>query len=274
MGRSDSGQVFLGGACGTTAWRKQIAIPLLEAAGVSYYDPQLGSGEWTQSCEAAEMRAKAAADVLLFVIGGETRGVASIGEAAYYLGAGRSVALAIVDVGEGASIGGSCVDSHERDDLNRGRIFVRTMARQHGVPVFDDVESAVRYAIEMTRERKAPMSAERLRAILSEVRFKQSRFEVEEAAGGFLIQLCGPETDTVTGQQRVYRGRRWYVEAGSGRSAVVRTAFLAAQTWQEHEAREMFQYRGARLFGPHFEADALVRLCEAGGADVGGADEH
>jgi hypothetical protein len=147
-------QVFLGGACGTTTWRRDIAIPLLEAAGVTYHDPQLGVGEWTEACEAEEMRAKDEADVLLFVINAETRGVAAVAEVAYYLAAGRRLALAVTDVPEGARIGGLTLGAVECADLNRGRIFLRTMARQHGVPVFADVESATLHAIRLVKQSK------------------------------------------------------------------------------------------------------------------------
>ena len=37
-------KVFLGGACGKSTWRKDIAIPLLEKAGVAYFNPQVD--EW------------------------------------------------------------------------------------------------------------------------------------------------------------------------------------------------------------------------------------
>src|SRR5262245_51629523 len=94
-----AGQVFLGGACGETDWRRQIAIPLLERAGITYFDPQLGAGEWSPDREAAEMQAKAAADVLLYVVASNTRGVATVAEVAYALGAGQTVSLAITDIG-------------------------------------------------------------------------------------------------------------------------------------------------------------------------------
>ena len=121
-------QVFLGGACGKTTWRQDIAIPALEAAGITYCNPQLGIGEWTTKHESIEMDAKSAADVFLFVIDGQTRGVASVAEVAYLLAEQRPLALAITDISEGQHIGDQIVDAMERDDLNRGRIFVRTMA--------------------------------------------------------------------------------------------------------------------------------------------------
>ena len=72
--------VFLGGACGCTTWRKEIAVPLLEAGGVTYYNPQVE--DWNPDLMAAEMYAKKHCKVLLFVINDETRGVASMIEAA------------------------------------------------------------------------------------------------------------------------------------------------------------------------------------------------
>jgi hypothetical protein len=258
-----SKQVFLGGACGRTSWRQQIAIPALEAAGISYYDPQLGIGEWTEAREAAEMKAKAEAEVLLFVVSDQTRSVASIGEAAYLIASGRPLALAVRDVPEGAVIDENPVTPAERGDLNRGRIFLRTMARTHGVPVFESIPDAVDYAIQLVRDHGAPLTTERLCAILDEVHFKQSRFLVEECGSGFLMQLCCPETDVETGSEQEYLGRKWYIDRLASRSAVVHTAFLAVLTWQEHEARHWFTYRGEPVFGPHSDVDGLVSLARS-----------
>src|SRR5215472_10456384 len=111
-------QVFLGGACGATDWRRRIAIPLLEQAGVTYYDPQLGIGEWTPAREATEMQAKEAAEVLLYIVSSQTRGVATCAEAAHALGSGRTVSLAVADIGPCDLIDGNVLSKHERDDLN------------------------------------------------------------------------------------------------------------------------------------------------------------
>ena len=71
-------QVFLGGACGLTTWRKDISIPLFEAAGVTYHDPQMPLGAWKEDDQFEEMDRKDACLVQLFVINGATRGVASV----------------------------------------------------------------------------------------------------------------------------------------------------------------------------------------------------
>jgi hypothetical protein len=52
------------------------------------------------------------------------------------------------------------------------------------------------------------------------------------------------------------------------RSELVQTAFKAVLTSIEHEAREQFTYKGARVFGPHFDIEALVSACRASQLDV------
>ncbi len=140
-------QVFLGGTAGNSTWRKDIAIPLLEAAGVTYFNPQLGVGEWTPAHQQIEAKAKEAASVWLYVITGETRGVASLVEAAYCIGHGDKIALVVVDIEPDTLFDGLPLGEQERKDLNRGRSYLREVAEQNKVPVFTDVEAATRHAV-------------------------------------------------------------------------------------------------------------------------------
>jgi len=39
--RGQGKEIFLGGSCNPTTWRKDIVIPTLEAMGVPYYNPQV-----------------------------------------------------------------------------------------------------------------------------------------------------------------------------------------------------------------------------------------
>jgi len=255
-----TGQVFLGGACGGTDWRRQIAIPLLERAGVTYFNPQLEIGEWTPAREVVEMEAKSAADVLLYVVAANTRGVATVAEVAHALGTRRRVSLAITDIGPDDRLYGTIPGCAERDDLNRGRVFIRTMAQKAGVPVFREVESAVRHAIQMLQGKESTLTTEDVRAVLSKVGFKDGRFLVEVSDGGFLMEFVCEEPDVATGAVQTYHGRKWHISWEATPSDIVRTAFKAVVTWQEHEARERFTYRGVPVFGPHCDVDALVHL--------------
>lgn len=246
-------QVFLGGSCGSSTWRQKIAIPILEAAGVTYFNPQLGVGEWTEACQEAEMKAKAEADVLFFVINHETRGVASIAEAAFYLGTHRALSLVVTDVGPEFA-------AEERKDLNRGRIFIRTMAEDKRVPVFTDEASAAHHAVELARAAVERLTVPRISEILAAVEFKTGGFSVEEIDDGFLIQLSSEEADVEGGERQLYAGRKWHISPSATESEIVQTAFKAVATWQEHEARDQFRYKGARPFSPHFDVEGLVEL--------------
>ncbi len=243
-------RVFLGGSCGATRWRKEVAIPRLDAAGLEWFDPQEAQGGWSAAeHEARDMREKARADVLLFVVDGSTRGVASLAEISHLLAAGRPLALAVVDVPEGAHIDGRLIDEGERADLNRGRLFVRTMAKEHGVATFSDVAAAVDHAISLGQAR-APLDLAALGGILSEVECGDLRFvAVAEEGALYLLVERGEQC-----------GRRWLIDPRATPGEVVQTALKAVLTWQEHETRETFHYRGARVFSPHLEMDALVGL--------------
>jgi raw len=147
-------QIFLGGTAGNSTWRKDIAIPMLEEAGVTYFNPQLGVGEWTPAHQALEAKEKETAAVWLFVITGESRGVASLVEAAYRIGKGGGIALAVMDVGEDALIDGQEISKAERKDLNRGRAYLREVAAQNGVPVFEDISAATQYAVGLVKNNR------------------------------------------------------------------------------------------------------------------------
>ncbi|MBM3735833.1 MAG: hypothetical protein FJW39_08615 [Acidobacteria bacterium] len=237
-------QVFLGGSCGSTTWRRDVAIPILRQAGVTYYDPQLPPGTWTEADEVRDVQAKAAARVLLFVVSGETRAVASLCEVAYLIGQGRPLALAVEWIPEPAT----WLSAFEREDLNRGRMFARTMAERHQVPVFTGAAEAARHAVTLVRALTDPLTLEVVLALLSEVEFPGVRFTAEPALDGFFVRVLGPDK---------MEGRNWWIPATISRSDLIRTAFKAAITWTEHEAREMFRFRGDTVFGPHIDVERL-----------------
>ena len=254
-------QVFLGGACGTTTWRRDLAIPALRAAGVPFHDPQLPVGAWTPAQEPAEMAAKDRCDVLLWVIAPDARCIASVAEAAYYLAAGRKLALAMVDVPPGARIDGRPIADAECNDLNRGRIFVRTMARLHGVPVWPTIEQAVRHAIELAQRPRWTTAA--LAAVLADVQFGAARFLTGGEDTGQLpwLQIEAQVQDGTI--PRTMTGRRWPIAKDATPGEVVQTALKAALAWQEHEVREQFRWRGRPVFSPHHELAGLHAQCIA-----------
>ena len=160
--------VFLGGACGCTTWRKEIAVPLLEAGGVTYYNPQVD--DWHPDLMAAEMYAKKHCKVLLFVINDETRGVASMIEAAalmkkslstnaYKMDGQRSMhqdmVLVLQDIDETRVVEGDRLNPKEIKDLNRGRMFLKDLADAgDDIQLFTNIRNAVQFLVEMRREKR------------------------------------------------------------------------------------------------------------------------
>lgn len=134
-------QVFLGGSCNPTTWRHDVAIPALEAADVAFYNPQVD--DWHEGLVKLEADAKAESEVLLFVIDGQTRAIASILEATEYTVAGRNVALVIEDIEDGTEVDDQVITGRELKDLNRARAYLRDLADRHdNVTVFETVEAA------------------------------------------------------------------------------------------------------------------------------------
>lgn len=256
-----SKQVFLGGACGRTTWRKDIAIPILEEAAVSYHDPQMGVGEWSLDDEAGEMLTKDEADVLMFVVSKETRGVAAVAEASYLIGANAKVAICLQMMEAGVEIEGKVLDQYECDDLNRGRAFLKSMGERHNVPLFDNVKETTEYAVSLVQNASKKLSLAQMEKIIGRLEFKGLDFNVEQAEAGFFVWVSCKEECAYSKEDTIQMGRKWFVPDDTKRSEVVQTIFKAVMTWQEHEAREFFKYEGHRIYGPHFKVNELVELC-------------
>ena len=71
-------KVFLGGTCNESTWRNEL-IPLLEKAGVEYFNPVVD--DWTPECQEEEYCQKEICDIHLYLITKKMKGVFSIAEA-------------------------------------------------------------------------------------------------------------------------------------------------------------------------------------------------
>ena len=139
-------QVFLGGSCNPTTWRKDIAIPRLEAEGISFYNPQVE--DWHEGLVQLEAEAKAESEILLFVIDKDTRAIASILEATEYTVAGRNVFLVVDNMVDGVEVDGEQITGRQLKDLNRARAYLRDLASRHSnAMVFETIEQAVHAAV-------------------------------------------------------------------------------------------------------------------------------
>lgn len=148
-------QVYLGGSHGKVDWRRTLAAPVLDAAHISYASPLADGGDSLPTTSSLAKQYQADADVILFFLSGESRGVDMLMEAAYLLAAGRNLVLAVNDVPDGLFVGEYALTPPERAALNRGRWLLRMMAHEHGVKVFSRVQDALEYVVEWVQNNAA-----------------------------------------------------------------------------------------------------------------------
>ncbi len=136
-------KVFLGGSCNPTTWRKDIVIPLLEEAGISYYNPQVD--DWSPELVQIEAKEKEEAFFIIFVIDSETRAIAPILEATEYIvEAEKQVYIVVNDIPDGQVIGGQTITGSELKDLNRARSYLRDLIIRHNDGnIYKDVASII-----------------------------------------------------------------------------------------------------------------------------------
>eukprot|EP00744_Colponema_vietnamica_P027375 GILI01041047.1.p1 GENE.GILI01041047.1~~GILI01041047.1.p1 ORF type:complete len:230 (-),score=33.75 GILI01041047.1:173-862(-) len=144
-------QVFLGGACDKTTWRKDIAIPLLEGANISFYNPQVE--QWSPELLPLETKAKNEAEILLFVVDGTTRAVASLVEAAFNIGNGREIVIVLQDLTRGSRVSGIMLNEDERKDLNRGRAYLKDLCLSNNVQLFSSIKDAMVHIVDVLSAR-------------------------------------------------------------------------------------------------------------------------
>jgi hypothetical protein len=168
-------QVFLGGSCNPTTWRKDIAIPRLSAVGIPFYNPQVD--DWHPGLVDEEAKAKEEADVLLFIIDNETRSLASVVEAAEHIVRGRNVVLSIVD-----AVPTGDIQDAELKDLNRMRSYLRDVATRHAVPWTSSVPDAIDVVIRRVKGETARSEST-----------NSARSENEQAADGMTMRIMAME---------------------------------------------------------------------------------
>jgi hypothetical protein len=109
---------------------------------------------------------------------------------------------------------------------------------------------------------------ERIRLIVGLCRFEGFEFLVDEVPGGFQLHAAWLEPDIVGGKAALQKSRKWLLSPHMTKSEIVQTCFKLAMTAAEHRVRESFTYRGNRIFGPHFDVDALHTICSEKRFDV------
>jgi hypothetical protein len=107
-----------------------------------------------------------------------------------------------------------------------------------------------------------------IKHLVSRIGYKPGwRIEVFATQGGALyLQVRFTSTDPHTQVVGEQGGRKWFLSAHMTDGEVVQTALMAILAAEEHEAREFFTFEGRAIFGPHFNLQKLVPLCDENGA--------
>lgn len=75
--------------------------------------------------------------------------------------------------------------------------------------------------------------------------------------GRYYFQIQCWRKDVITGEEGFGYGGKAYLSPHSSDSELVQTIFGLYKGYFEHEARETFQWRERRVFGPHISTEAL-----------------
>jgi hypothetical protein len=98
--------------------------------------------------------------------------------------------------------------------------------------------------------------------LLSEVHCEPYRFEIVTKGNDHFLLARYDEADVLNGEPSVQTTRKWYLSPFMTKSEFVQTCLKCVLTSMEHRAREAFEYKGKRIFGPHYDVDALHSVCD------------
>ncbi len=119
------------------------------------------------------------------------------------------------------------------------------------------------YWVPRNETKAMPKTIDELKEIVALCEFSGYSFLVRETHGGIILQAEYIDRDINPPHHlEMQVTRKWLISPYATKSEIVQTAFKCVLTSMEHRAREGFLYRGKRVFGPHFDVDALHGICD------------
>lgn len=114
------------------------------------------------------------------------------------------------------------------------------------------------------------MTVDDMKTIVALVSYPDYVFEVLVENDIAFLRGSYLDPDIVTHERARHYTRKWRLSEYMVRSELVQTVFKCVLTSAEHRTREHFLYRGERVFGPHFDVDALYEIAKARRLDYRG----
>jgi len=102
------------------------------------------------------------------------------------------------------------------------------------------------------------MTFEEAETTLANVKYRNCGIMLGRSGETMWFQFTYPVVEK--GVSRTAYARRWIIEPNWSAWQLVATAFKAALTVEEHEAREAFLYKGAAVFYPHNDLEEMVSI--------------
>uniref|UniRef100_A0A0K0FK27 Raw (inferred by orthology to a D. melanogaster protein) n=1 Tax=Strongyloides venezuelensis TaxID=75913 RepID=A0A0K0FK27_STRVS len=182
--------VFLGGSCGHTIWRRSLVIPYLNKRDISYYDPQ--RPVWTESMIYEEAIAKENSSLFLYVLDPETINAVSFLEIAYF--ASRKTPKLVVVFLDKKEWKGK---AHPLDLPDRQRTcdLIELILTRHSVPLLTSINEALDYVDDMIigdKEWKAAMKNKKQRVPFLKIQIHRSflNFKKKIFTTNILFSCC------------------------------------------------------------------------------------
>jgi hypothetical protein len=106
---------------------------------------------------------------------------------------------------------------------------------------------------------------EEVQSILANIEFMDRKIILLDKEDGFLLQVQYYELDIddpSSTEPSLQKARKWYLSPYSTDTEVVETAFKACRVSMEHVLKEHFLYKGRRVYSPHFDIEARIKMCD------------
>ncbi len=105
---------------------------------------------------------------------------------------------------------------------------------------------------------------------LNEINYKDWSFFIGVKGEVMYLQVQFLEADNYDSNsaKEIQKGRKWLISQHMTKSELIQTALKAVITAEEHEIRELFTYKGAAIFGPHFDVDELLKFTTGNNTDI------
>ena len=109
------------------------------------------------------------------------------------------------------------------------------------------------------------LSNKDIESILSQISIGDLKLNLRyDGKRPYLQVACNNGTDTKTGNPASWTGRKWMLSRFMCRTEIVRTAYKAYMAAIKHEAQEIFKYKNAAIYSPHFNVEVLADIYSHG----------